>query len=173
MRVLRLLISRLIFIVIARHEAIWFTPSPFSDEIASFLAMTGIVFSRSQIPFGNALACEVPLRNHGRVRICTGWTNGKREIEFQERLRSQMEFGNERCNERIWERENSYYRLTTGTDTLFHFFERSFPSSGVSASFSGSLSSRMRAYPMVVASRAPSNSRASAGGDPPRIVAVK
>ena len=40
MRGIRLLISRLLFIVIARHEAIWFTPSPFSDEIASFLAMT-------------------------------------------------------------------------------------------------------------------------------------
>jgi len=35
-----LLISRLVFIVIARNEAIWFIPSPFSDEIASFLAMT-------------------------------------------------------------------------------------------------------------------------------------
>ena len=49
----------------------------------------------TRVVLGNALVREVLLRNHGRAREYTGLTDVKREIEFQERLRSQMEFGNE------------------------------------------------------------------------------
>ena len=52
--------------------------------------------TRSQVPLGNALVREFPLRNHGRTLEYTDQANAKREIEFQERLRSQMEFGNEK-----------------------------------------------------------------------------
>ncbi|NLV42877.1 MAG: hypothetical protein GXY07_00080 [Candidatus Hydrogenedentes bacterium] len=52
--------------------------------------------SRSQVLLGNALSREVQLRNHVRVLQCNGQTNTRREIEFQERLRSQMEFWNEK-----------------------------------------------------------------------------
>ena len=45
----------------------------------------------------NTIACrEVLLCNHGRAPECIGLNDVKREIEFQERLRSQMKFGNER-----------------------------------------------------------------------------
>ena len=50
----------------------------------------------TRVALGNAAAREVLLRNHGRAQEYTGRTDAKREMEFQERLRSQMEFGNER-----------------------------------------------------------------------------
>ena len=66
--------------------------------------------TRSQIPFGNALVREVALRNlpdryrrlrsdfNNRVTLQVDMPalKAKDEIQFQERARSQMEFGNEK-----------------------------------------------------------------------------
>ena len=41
-----------------------------------------VFFSRSQIPFGNAVAREVLLRTHELVPEYTRRTDAKREIEF-------------------------------------------------------------------------------------------
>ena len=49
----------------------------------------------TRVVLGNALVHEVTLRNNGRTTKYTGRNHAKREMEFQERLRSQMEFGNE------------------------------------------------------------------------------
>jgi hypothetical protein len=50
----------------------------------------------TRVVLGNALVREVLLRNHGRAPEYISLNDVKREIEFQERLRSQIEFGNER-----------------------------------------------------------------------------
>ena len=65
--------------------------------------------THSQIPFGNALVREVALRNPPecsrrlrsdfnhmiRLQVDMPALQAKDEIQFQERARSQMEFGNE------------------------------------------------------------------------------
>ena len=52
--------------------------------------------ARYQIPFGNALVREVLLRNCGNLPRTQARPVGKeREIEFQERVRSKIQFWNE------------------------------------------------------------------------------
>ncbi len=50
---------------------------------------------RSQVPLENTPAREVPLRDPRQAREYTVRTNAKSKIEFQESVRSQMEFGSE------------------------------------------------------------------------------
>jgi hypothetical protein len=49
----------------------------------------------TRVVLGNALAREVPLRNPRQAREYTVRTDAKSEIEFQESVHSQMEFGDE------------------------------------------------------------------------------
>ena len=49
----------------------------------------------TRVALGNVLVCEVALRNQERVPTSAGMPEEKTEIEFQESVRSKMEFWNE------------------------------------------------------------------------------
>ena len=64
--------SRKLFFVIARHEAIWFTASPFCDEITSYLAMTECFSLVPKLHLGTHLGAKFYFAN---ARV---WTPNQR-----------------------------------------------------------------------------------------------